>query len=70
MTILFFGWLAGFAVMGLITMGGHLRLQRQLQREKCQPSKEMRWLIEKLARKMGIKFQGKVLVSDRIQAPR
>ncbi len=69
MTILFFGWLAGFAVMGLITMGGHLRLQRQLQREMCQPSKEMRWLIEKLARKMGIKFQGKVLVSDRIQAP-
>ena len=69
MTILFFGWLAGFAVMGLITVGGHLRLQRQLQREKRKPSKEMRWLIEKLARKMGIKFQGKVLVSDRIQAP-
>ena len=69
MTILFFGWLAGFAVMGLITVGGHLRLQRQLQREKRKPSKEMRWLIEKLARKMGLKFQGEVLVSAHIQAP-
>ena len=56
-------------VMGLITVGGHARLQKQLQREKRKPSPEMRWLIEKLARKMGVKFQGEVLVSARIQAP-
>ena len=69
MTILFFAWLGGFMVMGLITVGGHARLQKQLQREKRKPSPEMRWLIEKLARKMGLKFQGEVLVSAHIQAP-
>ncbi len=69
MTILFFAWLGGFMVMGLITVGGHARLQKQLQREKRKPSPEMRWLIEKLARKMGLKFRGEVLVSARIQAP-
>ena len=69
MTILFFAWLAGFMVMGLITVGGHARLQKQLLREQREPSKEMRRLIEKLARKMGVKFRGEVLVSARIQAP-
>ena len=69
MTILFFAWLAGFMVMGLITVGGHARLQKQLQREKRKPSPEMIWLLEQLARKMGVKFRGEVLVSARIQAP-
>ena len=69
MTIIFFVWLGGFVMMGLFTLHRHAHFQKQLLREKRKPSLEMRRLLEKLCLTMGLKFQGDVFVSARIQGP-
>ncbi len=68
-TIIFFVWLGGFVMMGLVTILRHVRLYEQLLKEKREPSPEMRALLAQLCLKMGLKFQGDVFVSARIQGP-
>ena len=69
MTIIFFVWLGGFVMMGLFTLHRHAHFQKQLLREKREPSQELRRLLEKLCLTMGLKFQGDLFLSARIQGP-
>ena len=56
-------------MMGLFTLHRHAHFQKQLLREKREPSPEMSRLLQKLCLRMGLKFQGDVFLSARIQGP-